>query len=394
MPPGSADDVAGFGPDHLPYGVFRAPGEAPRAGARLGTDVLDLAALARAGRLPVGEAVFAADSLNPFMALGPGAWRACRTALRELARDPARLAGATVPLAGVELLLPFAVADFVDFSSSLHHATNLGRILRPGGDPLHPNWRHLPVAYHGRAGSVVVSGTPVVRPAGQHRPQDGPPRFGPTARLDVELELGYVIGTPSRLGQPVRLADALAHVFGVVLVNDWSARDLQSWEYQPLGPFTGKSFATTVGAWITPLEALAERRVAREPQEPAPLPYLREAPWGYDVDVALELDGEEIARSNARGVYWSIAQQIAHLTVNGAALRTGDLLATGAISGPGPRERGSLIELSGGGAEPLVLGDGRRRTFLEDGDEVVLRGTAGEGIALAEVRGRVLPAAG
>jgi fumarylacetoacetase len=392
MPQGSADDDAGFGPEHLPYGVFRAPGEAPRAGARLGGDVLDLAALARAGRLPVDEAVLAAPSLNPFMALGPGAWSACRAALLELARDPGRLAGATVPLGDVELLLPFAVADFVDFSSSLHHATNLGRILRPGGDPLHPNWRHLPVAYHGRAGSVVVSGTPVVRPSGQHGPDEGTPRFGPTGRLDVELELGYVIGAPSRLGEPVAVDRALAHVFGVVLVNDWSARDLQSWEYRPLGPFTGKSFATSVGAWITPLDAL--RRVAREPQEPEPLPYLREAPWGYDVDVALELDGEVIARSNARGVYWSIAQQIAHVTVNGAALRTGDLLATGAISGPGPRERGSLIELTADGAEPLVLGDGRRRAFLEDGDEVVLRGRAGAGIALAEVRGRVLPAAG
>jgi fumarylacetoacetase len=239
----------------------------------------------------------------------------------------------------------------------------------------------------------VVSGTPVVRPCGQVRPDgSATPRLAATERLDSELELGYVVGTPSRLGEPVGVERALEHVFGVVLVNDWSARDLQAWEYQPLGPFTGKAFATSVSAWVTPLEALASRRVPREPQEPAPPSYLREAPWGYDLDLELELAGEIVARVNTRRMYWSIAQQIAHLTVSGAALRTGDLLATGAVSGPGPGERGSLIELTEAGAHPLILGDGRGRTFLEDGDEVVLRGRAGPGVELGEVRGRVLPA--
>jgi fumarylacetoacetase len=385
--------AAGFGPEHLPYGVFAPPGDAPRVGVRLGDDVLDLRALARAGLLGVEEAVLAAHTLNPFLALGPAAWTACRAALRELAAEPARVAGVRRPLAEVELRLPFAVADFVDFSSSLEHATNLGRILRPGDEPLHPNWRHLPIGYHGRAGSVVVSGTPVVRPSGQLVAHgEATPRLAATGRLDAELELGYVVGTPSRTGEPVPVERVLEHVFGAVLVNDWSARDLQAWEYRPLGPFTGKAFATSVAAWVTPLEALDACRVPRAPQEPEPLPYLREAPWGYDLDLEVELDGEVVSRVNTRSIYWSIAQQIAHLTVSGAALRTGDLLATGAVSGPGPGERGSLIELTGGGARPLVLRDGRERTFLEDGDEVVLRGRARPAVELGEVRGRVLPA--
>ena len=387
----------GFGPEHLPYGVFSPANEPPRVGARLGDDVLDLAALARGGALELPEAALAAPVLNPLLALGPPAWAALRARLQALAAGPpARLAGARHPLTAVELHLPFAVADFVDFSSSLEHATNLGRILRPGTEPLGPNWRHLPIAYHGRAGSVVVSGTPVVRPCGQRPPPDagGPPRHGPTEKLDVELELGYVIGAPSRPGDPVAVADALDHVFGVVLVNDWSARDLQAWEYRPLGPFTGKSFATSVAAWVTPLAALEGRRVPRAPQAPEPPAYLREAPWGYDVELEIELCGQVVARSGAGGLYWSIAQQIAHLTVGGAALRTGDLLATGAVSGPGPGQRGSLIELTEDGAAPLVLADGSPRAFLADGDEVVLRGRAGPGVELGEVRGRVRPACG
>jgi fumarylacetoacetase len=251
-------------------------------------------------------------------------------------------------------------------------------MFRPGGDPLPPNWRHLPVGYHGRAGTVVASGTPVVRPHGQL----GPGEYGPTRRLDIELELGFVIGTPSRLGEPVPIERALEHVFGAVLLNDWSARDIQAWETVPLGPFLGKSFATSISPWVVPLADL--ERTAREPQEPAPLPYLQEEPWAFDLALEIELNGTVVSSTNARELYWSAAQQIAHLTANGASLRTGDLLGSGTISGAGRHERGSLLELSWNGEEPVELGDGSTRTFLEDGDEVVLRGAG-----LGEVRGRV-----
>ena len=289
------------------------------------------------------------------------------------------------PLEDAELSMPFEVADYVDFFSSIHHARNLGRMFRPDGDPLMPNWRHLPVGYHGRAGTVVPTGSAVVRPSGQ-RPGAV---FGPSERLDIELEAGFVIGTSSTLGEPVPIERALDHVFGMVLVNDWSARDIQAWEYQPLGPFLGKSFATSVSAWVVPIEELLDRRVTAERQEPEPLPYLREQPWAFDIPLEVELNGTVVARSNTRHLYWSLSQQIAHLTVNGASLRTGDLLATGTISGPEPHERGSLIELSWNGAEPLELPGGATRSFLEDGDEVVLRGEP-----LGEVRGRIEPAVG
>jgi fumarylacetoacetase len=315
------------------------------------------------------DPVFDAPSLNALMASGPEVWRQARERVDE---------GREVSEA--ELGMPFEVADYVDFFSSIHHATNLGRMFRPDAEPLMPNWRHLPVGYHGRAGTVVASGTAVRRPSGQ-RPGG---EFGPSARLDIELEAGFVIATPSTMGEPVPIDRALEHVFGMVLVNDWSARDIQAWEYQPLGPFLGKSFATSVSQWVVPMDELADRRVPGEPQEPAPLSYLAEEPWAYDIALEVELNGAVIARSNTRHLYWSIAQQIAHLTVNGASLRTGDLLATGTISGPEREERGSLIELSWNGQEPIELPDGSTRTFLDDGDEVVLRGEP-----LGEVRGRI-----
>jgi fumarylacetoacetase len=383
----------GFGPEHLPYGVFRPHGGEARVGARLGDGVLDLAALARDGLLDEDPALFAQPSLNAFMAAGRDMWARVRGALHALADGPDAEPAAT-PLADAELLLPFAVADYVDFYASLDHATNVGRLFRPDAEPLLPNWRHLPVGYHGRAGTIVVSGTPIRRPRGQRKePDASAPTYGPSARLDIELELGFVVGAPSALGEPVPVHSALDHVFGVVLVNDWSARDIQAWEYQPLGPFLGKSFATTVSGWVTPLEALRDRRVAAPPQEPAPLPYLREAAWAFDLDLDVELNGATVARTNARHLYWSPAQQLAHMTVNGASLRTGDLFATGTISGPQREERGSLLELAWGGAEPIALPDGSTRAFLEDGDEVVLRGRAGEGVELGEARGRIEPAA-
>jgi fumarylacetoacetase len=374
----------------LSYGVFSPAGAGPRAGARHGERVLDLAGLADDGLLdpfPGAADAFAAPALDAFMAAGRAAWEATAEQIAALLGDP-RAERHVHALADVEPRLPFTVADYADFYASLDHATNLGRLFRPGGEPLLPNWRHLPVGYHGRAGTVVVSGTDVVRPCGQYLAEaERAPRFGPSRRLDIELELGFVIGTPSALGEPVPVERALDHVFGAVLLNDWSARDLQAWEYQPLGPFLGKSFATSIGAWVTPLAALDRFRVPAPAQEPPPLPYLREVPWAYDVELEVEFGGAVVARSNARHLYWTPAQMIAHLTANGASLRTGDLLGSGTISGPEREQRGSLIELGWNGAEPIELPGGATRAFLEDGDEVVLRGAP-----LAEVAGRILPA--
>lgn len=294
--------------------------------------------------------------------------------------------GDVLPLAEIEPVLPFTVADYVDFYSSLEHATNIGRIFRPDFEPLLPNWRHLPVGYHGRAGTVVVSGTPVRRPRGQSKPAGAEtPAFGPSRRLDIELELGFVVGDPSRLGEPVPASAFREHIFGVVLVNDWSARDIQAWEYVPLGPFLGKSFATSISAWVTPLALLEDRRVPAPAQEPEPLPHLRvEGDWALELPLEVELNGTVISRGNSRGLYWTMPQQLAHATSNGASVRTGDLMATGTISGPERGSEGSLIELTLNGSEPLRLEDGSTRTFLEDGDEVVLRSDL-----LGDVRGRI-----
>ncbi len=275
--------------------------------------------------------------------------------------------GAEIALAEIEWQLPFAVADYVDFTSSLEHATNAGKILRPEGEPLFPNWRRMPVGYHGRAGSVVVSGTDVRRPHGQRGPDD----FGPTQKLDFELELAFVIGEPSEGAVPVERA--LEHVFGAVLLNDWSARDLQAWEQRPLGPFLGKSFATSISPWVTTLDELTT--TAGVEQDPPPLPYLAGENFAFDLPLEVEVNGTVITRTNARRLYWNPAQQIAHLTSNGARLRTGDLLATGTISGPGEAERGCLLE--------RTWNEG---PYLADGDEVVLRGAP-----LGEVRGRIRP---
>jgi len=375
--------------DHLPYGVFSTSDRRPRAGVLVDDRVLDLADAAESGLLDSDPSLYAQPALNAFMAAGRTVWRATRDALRDLLQDEVE---ALVPLAEARLHLPFEVADYVDFYSSRAHAENLGRLFRPDSQPLTPNWLHLPIGYHGRSGTVVVSGTPVRRPSGQVKPPDADaPAFRPSARLDIELELGLVIGTPSDLGEPVSADQALEHVFGVLLVNDWSARDLQAWEYVPLGPFLGKSFATSIAAWVTPVDAIP--RVAAAPQEPEPLPHLRAAGRAvFDIDLEVDLNGETISRSSARNLYWTAEQQIAHLTSNGAALRTGDLLASGTISGDDPGSRGSLIELTWNGAEPLELADGSERTFLEDGDEVVLRARTA-GFALGEVRGRIEPTA-
>ncbi|MBO8192506.1 fumarylacetoacetase [Streptomyces oryzae] len=397
-------DSALFGPDNLPYGVFSTPDRPGhrRLGVRFGDDVLDVGAAAAAFGSAHAE-VLRAPSLNPLLAAGRPVWQEVRAELRGWLTDEAlreTTARHLLPLSGVQLHLPFEVADYVDFYASEHHATNVGRIFRPDGEALTPNWKHLPIGYHGRAGTVVVSGTPVVRPQGQRKPPNEPvPVFGPSRRLDIEAEVGFVVGTPSELGRPVGLAGFRDHVFGVTLLNDWSARDIQAWEYVPLGPFLGKSFATSVSPWITPLDALDAARVA-PPQRDFPLlPYLDDAaeevePGGLDLRITVELNGHVIAEPPFATMYWTAAQQLAHMTVNGASLRTGDLYASGTVSGPEHKQRGSLLELTWGGREPLTLPEGER-AFLEDGDEVTLTawapGPGGGRIGLGEVRGRVLP---
>jgi fumarylacetoacetase len=322
-------------------------------------------------------------SLDELLPQGRAAWeRAIEQAVA--AADE----GDAIPLEQVTEQLPFTVADYVDFYSSLEHATNLGRMFRPDSEPLLPNWRHLPVGYHGRAGTVAATGTPIRRPHGQTKPPGSDaPTYGPSRRLDIELELGFVVGVPSSHGEPVPASAFADHVFGVVLANDWSARDIQAWEYVPLGPFLGKSFATSISAWVTPLALLEDRRVTAPPQDPRPLPHLRvDGDWAYDLPLEVELNGTVIARGNARGLYWTMPQQLVHATSNGASIRTGDLMASGTISGAERGSEGSLIELTWNGSEPVRLDDGSERTFLEDGDEVVLRGEP-----LGEVRGRIRP---
>ncbi len=391
--PGAAGSM--FDVDNLPYGVFVHGGADPRVGVRIGEQVLDVAAVA-----PPSYAAWLGGSLDPLLAAGPSAWSLVRSWFQDLLSDPAQADAVTphlVPVDEVELQLPFTVADYVDFYASEHHASNVGKIFRPDSPDLPPNWKHLPIGYHGRAGTVVVSGTDVRRPCGQRKPATADaPTYGPSARLDIEAELGYVVGVPSAQGSPVGGSSFAEHVFGVVGLNDWSARDIQAWEYVPLGPFLGKSFATSISGWVTPLAALDAARVELPTQDPAPLDYLRiDGPGGYDIAVEVVLDGEVIARPPYSSMYWGPAQMLAHMTINGASLRTGDLFASGTISGPARDQRGSLLELSWGGREPFVAA-GRERTFLEDGDEVVLRysapGVLGGRIALGEVRGRILPA--
>ncbi|MGY1437368.1 fumarylacetoacetase [Streptomyces reniochalinae] len=393
-----------FGPDNLPYGLFTTP-DAPghrRLGVRFGDDVLDLGAAAAAfGSLHTE--VLRAPSLNALMAAGRPVWQAVRAEVRAWLTDETHRETAArhlLPLPQVRLHLPFEVADYVDFYASEHHATNVGRIFRPDSEALTPNWKHLPIGYHGRAGTVVVSGTPVTRPRGQRKPPSEPvPAFGPSQRLDIEAEVGFVVGTPSTMGTPVGLAGFREHVFGVTLLNDWSARDIQAWEYVPLGPFLGKSFATTVSPWITPLDALDAARVAPPPRDFPLLPYLDDSaggiePGGYDLRMTVRLNGHTLAEPPFSTMYWTAAQQLAHMTVNGASLRTGDLYASGTVSGAEPAQRGSLLELTWGGREPLELPDGKR-TFLEDGDEVTLTawapGPGGTRVGLGDVTGRVTP---
>jgi fumarylacetoacetase len=403
---------------NLPFGVFRRKGGSmPAVGVRIGDLVVDCAVLEERrlfrGEYLGGRRTFSQSSLNLFMGLGPAAWREARRSLQKLLRhdnpvlrdDSALREQVFIPVGGVDMLLPAQIGDYTDFYASRPHATNVGTMFRGAENALQPNWLHLPVGYHGRASSIVVSGTHVIRPKGQLKPEDGPPVFGPSRLMDFELELGAFMGVGNQLGRPIPITEIADHLFGMTLVNDWSARDIQKWEYVPLGPFLGKSFATSVSPWITMMEALEPFRIDGEPQSgdnPEPLEYLRQKePRVFDLhlEVLLQAEGMAgptvIARSNAKHLYWSVEQQVAHHTVNGCNLQPGDLLASGTISGPDEGSYGSMLELAWRGERPLSLPDGTQRSFLQDGDTVILRGWAqGDGyrIGLGDVIGTVRPA--
>ena len=374
--------------ENLPFGVVRPAGAPARVVVRIGDHALDLAAAGIAPELT------AQPTINSLMASGRG--QEIRERAGELLSGNDR-SDLLHSVDDMHVVVPIAVGDYVDFYSSLHHATNLGHIMRPGAEPLLANWRHLPVGYHGRSGTVVVSGTPVARPEGLvPDPADGVPRLVPSRSLDFELEVGFVVGgSPASRIHP---DDADRHVFGVVLLNDWSARDVQGYEYQPLGPNLAKSFATSISPWVVTIDALRRYLVAPPVQDPQPDPYLRATrPWAIDLNLTVELNGWPITSTGFADMYWTFAQQLAHTTVNGATTRAGDLFGSGTVSGPTPGERGSMIELTWRGAQPLTLGDGSLRSFLEDGDTVTMRGWCGgetaarPRIGFGEVTGTVLP---
>ncbi|WP_280334313.1 fumarylacetoacetate hydrolase family protein [Nocardia wallacei] len=389
----------GFGSTHLPYGSYSTAACGPRLGVRLGDHALSVAALLRhAGAAADDIAAADAANLEILLARDRATWDRVRAGVVRAVEDAAvaeSVVREAVPLAACTLHLPFTVADYVDFYGNEFHATNVGRIFRPGQPPLTPNWKHLPIGYHGRAGTIVPSGTAIRRPEGLRPEPAGPPTFGPSRRLDIEAEVGFVLGSPVPRGE-IALRDADDHIFGLVLTNDWSARDIQAFEYVPLGPFLGKSFATSIAAWVTPLACLDRARVAPPPREAPLAAYLDDsatAAWAFDIDIDIVLNGEVVSTAPYASTYWTAAQMLAHSTVNGAGLRAGDFFASGTVSGPGRRQRGSLLEITWGGTEPLRLADGSEIAVLRDGDEVTLRATApgpsGTTITFGECAGRV-----
>ena len=397
---------------NLPYGVFTTPANyAPRVGVAIGDQVLDLSVLEQAGVLDLvpGERLFNRATLNAFIERGPDVWQRGRAAITDRLRaenarlrDDARLrARAFAPQSAAKMLLPLTIPGYTDFYSSKEHATNVGSMFRDPAHALLPNWLYVPIAYNGRASSVVVSGTHVLRPNGQKKkPDAAQPVFGPSERLDFELETAFVVGVGNALGEPVSVDRASSHVFGMVLLNDWSARDLQQWEYIPLGPFNSKTFATSISPWVVTMDALEPFRVEGPAQHPPPLPYLATTgPQAYDIhlEAALAIPGKRattIARTNFRHLYWSIAQQLAHHTASGCNTRVGDLMASGTISGPTPDSCGSLLEITKNGRTPLAIG-GVERSFLEDDDELILTGWAQAKdyrVGFGEVRGKIVAA--
>ena len=401
--------------ENLPFGVFQPKRGKPRVGVAIGDLIVDLSELEKLGHFQSPEfqnrRVFSEDSLNSFLALGRPAWRKTREIVQHLLsadtailRDDARLQKKMFHAQKkVTMKLPARIGNYTDFYSSYHHAHNVGTMLRGPENALMPNWKWLPVAYHGRASSVVVSGTDVRRPSGQTKaPDAAAPAFGPSKSFDYELETAFLIGPGNSLGEPVPIDRAADHIFGLVLMNDWSARDIQAWEYQPLGPFLAKNFATSISPWVVTLEALEAFRRPLEPQDPEPLPYLRaQNDFTFDIQFEAQLQTSSmnaphlITKTNFQNLYWSISQQLAHHTVNGCNLGPGDLLASGTISGATEESRGCMLELTWRGANPLKLPNGETRKWLEDGDKLTITGWCqGDGyrVGFGEVSGRILPA--
>lgn len=390
------------------YGIFSYDIASPRVGYKHGDYILDLELVALLGYfegLNVDPSVFGQPFLNDFMALGRVTCRAVTARIRGLLADKEKEVvifhdQVLILASRATLHLPIRVGDYTDFYAGIHHAENVGRMFRPSrngepSEPLLPNYRHMPIAYHGRASSIVVSGTPIRRPMGQGLDSENKPEFRASQSLDFELELGLVIGKSSRMGEPIPVGEAEEYIFGVVLFNDWSARDIQRWEYQPLGPFLGKNFGSSISAWVLPFDDLEPARIAGMAQIPTPLPYLQQtAPASFDISLEVSLNDTVISRSNARYLYWSFAQMIAHHTSNGCNLNVGDIMATGTISGPDNQSLGSLLEFSWNGTRPLTLPDGAQRTFLQDGDTVMMRGrvkTNSGMTELGEVTGCIKP---
>jgi len=394
---------------NLPYGIFVPDGSTrPRPGTAIGEWVLDLDAMEKAGILPTS--MFSGDTLNAFMAAGRATWTQVRSILQSiLSSDNPRLRDdmdlrslSMFPQSAVTMLLPAQIGDYTDFYSSKEHATNVGCLFRDPANALLPNWLHLPVGYHGRASSVVVSGTDIRRPKGQTKADDADPVFGPSRLLDFELEVGFFTGPKTALGDSISVENAPDHIFGFVLVNDWSARDIQKWEYVPLGPFLGKNFATSISPWVVTLDALEPFRCPGPAQEPTPLPYLRtKEPYSFDIglEVGIQAAGSTqediVCQSNFKHLYWNICQQLAHHTSGGCNINPGDLMASGTISGPDKGSFGSMLEITWRGTNPVAMSDGTERKFIADGDTVTMRGVAqkdGLRIGFGEVSGRLLPA--
>ncbi len=393
--------------NNLPYGVFSTASLEARCGVAIGDQILDMAALEEAGLITLSdEPVFDVPYWNDVMELGPDAWETLRASLIALlgadAPDQDQIAPLLVPMADAELHMPMVVSEYTDFYAGRHHATNVGTMFRGAENALPPNWLHIPIGYNGRASTVVVSGTDIIRPNGQLKAPDATvPSFGPCKRLDIELEMGAIVGTSTQMGTPVTTAEADEMIFGYVILNDWSARDIQAWEYQPLGPFQAKAFATSISPWIVTKAALEPFRTSTPEREFDLLPYLQEpGPMLYDIDLSILIQPqggieEMLARTNYNQMYYSAAQQLAHHASSGCAMNAGDLLGSGTISGAEKSERGSLLELSWGGKEPITLQDGSTRSFIEDGDTMTLTGHAqGDGyrIGFGQCTGKILPA--
>jgi len=401
---------------NLPYGVFKLKKvrSEPSVGAAIGDYVLDLSVLEHKGLFKktnlANKTVFETDSLIPFMAQGRDTWKQVRILLQTILSDDNPLLRdnkdlrkiALIPINDVEMCMPVEIGDYTDFYSSKEHATNVGTMFRGKDNALLPNWLHMPIGYHGRSSSIVISGTNITRPKGQTKPADSDnPVFGPTKLLDFELEIGFLIGTPNKLGEPITIEKAYDHIFGMVLVNDWSARDIQTWEYQPLGPFLAKNFATSISPWVVTMEALEPFRCAGPQQNPEPMEYLQsKGDLSYDIklDVSIRTSQQKdefiISRSNFKYLYWNICQQLAHHTVNGCNVRTGDMMASGTISGQAKDSYGSMLELTWRGENPIKLPSGEERKFLQDDDTLTIKGYCeGEGykVGFGEVTGKINP---